>query len=422
MTGNLEDQLLREVLSHEAARHDGHGYDPADVVAGALSRRRRRRAVVGGAALALTVVAGSAVLVAQGLAPPDAGREVVPQGPSSPSVPEGSDVSAPLERVPGGRNASALSIPFCEEQIGGDVRSDVLHVDGTAYDTDCAYARPHHRYLWYHAGRTVMSSADGLQVLVGDRFVTVSRLQSPGVRISMDGRYLAWFEQDALFVHDLVAQEPTGRFTMPDEILSAGIPEVEGMDWGGRTYVQVDGALWVHDLGRSRWAHVRGLPPDWGVGESKELAYLTPEGVAVESEELAADEPGARSVEGRVTQDGVFEPVRTVPLGRAVWSPDRSHTVQLSGEGFTAHAADDLDSPVPLVLPVDPADVAAVAWDAQWETGSTVLVTSAVTVGPKGEVSVDAFVTHRCFAPTGYCSVLTTEIRPPNSALNHPGG
>ena len=68
-----------------------------------------------------------------------------------------------------------------------------------------------------------MSSPDGLEVLVGDRLVTLSRLQSPGVRISMDGRYLAWFEEDALFVHDLVAGRPAGRFTMPDEILSAGV-------------------------------------------------------------------------------------------------------------------------------------------------------------------------------------------------------
>ena len=421
MTGHLEDRLLREVLSHEAARHDGHGYDPADVMAGAQARRRRRRAVVGGAALALTVVVGSAVLVSQGLAPRDAGREIIPQGTPYP-VPEGSDVSAPLERIPGGRNASALSIPFCEVQVGGDLRSDVLHVDGTAYDTDCGYARPHHRYLWYHAGRTVMSSLDGIEALVGDRFVRLSRLQSPGVRISMDGRYLAWFEEDALFVHDLVAQEPTGQFTMPDAILSAGIPEVEGMDWGGRTYVQVNGALWVHDVGRSRWSEVRGLPQDWGAGDWKQLAYLTPEGFAVESEELAADEPGARSVEGRVTPDGAFEPVRTVPLGRAVWSPDRSHAVQLSGDGFTAHPAEALGTQVLLDVPVDPADVPAVAWDAQWESDSTVLVTSAVTVGPKGEVSVDAFVTYRCSAFTGECRALPAEVSPPLSALAHPGG
>ena len=118
----------------------------------------------------------------------------------------------------------------------------------------------------------------------------------------------------------------------------------------------------------------------------------------------------------------MFEPVRTVPLGRAVWSPDRSHAVQLGGEGFTAHPADDLDSPVPLDVPVDPADVPAVAWDAQWESGSTVLVTSAVTVGPKGEVSVDAFVTYRCSAVSGDCRALPTELDPPISALSHPGG
>ena len=209
MTGNREDQLLRDVLAHEAARHDRPGYDPAEVAAGARAGRRRRRALVGGAALALTVVVGSAVFVSQDLTPRDAGRETVPQGPPSYSVPEGNSVSAPLVRVPGGRNASALSIPFCEEQVGGDIRSDVLHVDGTAYDTDCAYARPHHRYLWYHAGRTVMLSPDGLEVLVGDRLVTLSRLMSPGVRISMDGRYLAWFEQGALFVHDLASGRPT---------------------------------------------------------------------------------------------------------------------------------------------------------------------------------------------------------------------
>jgi hypothetical protein len=421
MTGNLEDQLLRDVLAHEATRHDSPGYDPAELAAGARAGRRRRRALVGGAALALTVILGSVVFVSQGVAPRDVGRETVPQGSAYP-VPRGTNVSAPLVRVPGGRNASALSIPFCEEQVGGDVRRDVLHVHGTAYDTDCAYARPHHRYLWYHAGRTVMSSLDGLEVLVGDRFVKVSQLGSSDVRISMDGKYLAWFEEDALFVHDLVAQEPTGRFTMPDEVLSAGITEVEGMDWGGRTYVQADGALWVHDLGRDRWAQVRGLPQDWGAGDWKQLAYLTPEGFAVESEALAVDEPGARSVEGRVTPDGAFEPVRAVPLGRAVWSPDRSHAVQLSGEGFTAHPAEDLGTRVPLDVPVDPADVPAVAWDAQWESGSTVLLTEAVTTGRAGAVSPDAFVTYRCSAVTGDCRALPSEVNPPLSALAHPGG
>ena len=108
-----EDQLLREVLAHEAERHGIPGYDPAEVVAGAHARRRRRRALVGGAALALTVVVGSAVLVAQGFARRRRSRDR-PAGPAVHLGPEGSSVSAPLVRVPGGRNASALSIPFCE--------------------------------------------------------------------------------------------------------------------------------------------------------------------------------------------------------------------------------------------------------------------------------------------------------------------
>ncbi len=118
----------------------------------------------------------------------------------------------------------------------------------------------------------------------------------------------------------------------------------------------------------------------------------------------------------------MFEPLRTVPLGTAVWSLDRSHVVQLAIEGFTAHAADGLDRQVPLDVPVDPAEVRAVAWDAQWESGSTVLVAWAVTHGPDGEVSPDDFVTSRCFALTGSCSVLPREIDVPLSALAHPGG
>ena len=424
MTGNLEDQLLRDVLAHEAARHDGSGYDPAEVVAGALARRRRRRAVVGGAALALTVVVGSAVFVAAGArSAVTPAREIVPQDPPSSSVPEGSSVSAPLVRVPGGRNASALSIPFCEAQIGGDVRSDVLHVDGTAYDTDCAYARPHHRYLWYHAGRTVMSSPDGLEVLVGDRLVMLSRLMSPGVRISMDGRYLAWFEKDALFVHDLVSGRPAGRFTMPDEVLSAGI-------LGGRG----------HGLERP---HLRpgptvpsGCTTSAGTG-GRRSAVSPRTGVLVTGRSsptslLRASRSSPRS--SRRTSRGLArsraESPRTARSSRCGRCPSAgrcgprtgSHAVQLGDEGFTAHPAEDLGTQVLLDVPVDPADVPAVAWDAQWESGSTVLVTWAVTHGPDGFVTVDDFVTSRCSATTGDCQVLPRDIHMPLSALAHPGG
>ena len=417
MTSSTEDRLLRDVLAHEAERHRVPAYDPGEVVAGARARRRRRRALVGGAAMAVTVVVGSAVLVAQGLGPRDAARDIVPQG-TQPAAPQGGAVSAPLERLPDG-HASPLSIPFCE--VRADRSTDVLHVNGTAYVTECAYARPHHRYLWYHAGQTVMESLDGIEVLEGDRLVRLSRLQSPGVRISMDGRYLAWFEEDALFVHDLAAGRPAGRFTVPDEILSAGVPSVEGMDWSGRTYVLVEGALWVHDLDRDRWVAVSGLPAG-GADPWGQFSYLTTDGVAVALESMSAGDPVASSVEGRVTPDGVFEPVRTVPLGKAVWSTDRSQVVQLTREGFTAHPADDLGRRVRLDVPVAPADVPAVAWDAQWESGTTVLVTWAVTHGPAGEVDVDAFVTYRCSATSGDCQTLPKDMDVPNSALAHPGG
>ena len=172
MTSRSEVQLLREVLAHEAERHGIPGYDPVEVVAGAHARRRRRRALVGGAALALTVVVGSAVLVAQDLLPRDAARETVPQG--------------TLHRVPDVESPSAPTIPYCRSR-SADLASDVLHAGGTALVTDCSYARPHHRYLWYHAGRTVMSSPDGLEVLVGHRLVHAVRAPVPG-RADQHGR------------------------------------------------------------------------------------------------------------------------------------------------------------------------------------------------------------------------------------------
>ena len=280
MTSRSEVQLLREVLAHEAERHGIPGYDPVEVVAGgarpapppACPRRRCRPRADGRRGLRGPRGAGPS--------PRDAARETVPQG--------------TLHRVPDVESPSAPTIPYCRSR-SADLASDVLHAGGTALVTDCSYARPHHRYLWYHAGRTVMSSPDGLEVLVGHRLVTLSGLQSPGVRISMDGRYLAWFEQDALFVYDLAAGRPAGAFVMPDAILSAGIPSIEGMDWSGRTYVQVSGALWVHDIGRDRWSEVRGLPSSRGAREWAPISYLTPEGLAVESEDLVADERGKRS-------------------------------------------------------------------------------------------------------------------------------
>jgi hypothetical protein len=127
-----------------------------------------------------------------------------------------------------------------------------------------------------------------------------------------------------------------------------------------------------------------------------------------------------RSVEGRVTHEGAFEATRTVPLGTAVWSPDRSRVVQLTARGFRAHPADDLGSSVALDVPVDPTDVPRIVWDAQWESSASVLVTSAVTAN--GAVSLDAFASHRCSAVTGDCRVLPAGIALPLSAGARTGG
>ncbi len=397
---STEDQLLREVLAHEADRHDVPAFDPDAVVAGARSRRRRGRVLVGASAVALAAVVGALALSVVGPGGDDASRDIVPQG--------------GLRRVPVQVDPSAPTVPWCGWRPS-DHAGDVLHVGGEAFETPCTYWNPGHRYLWFHEGRLVMVSPHGLEVFLGDRFVKLSESAPPFPRISLDGRYLAWFEDDALVIHDFVAGARVASAVVPEELSGPTTgATLEGVDAQRRAYALVEGGVvWVLDGGR--WIRVRGLPREWTSSDPfPGISYITPDGFAVPVPEGA--------VEGRVTRDGTFEPVRTVPLGRAVWSPDRSHVVQLAREGFTAHSALDLEATVPLEVPVDPADVPQAAWDAQWESESTVLLSWAVTEGPNGEVSPDASVVHRCSALTGDCRVLPAGISVPSSLGNHPGG
>ncbi|MDF3046774.1 MAG: hypothetical protein K0R30_3002 [Ornithinibacter sp.] len=405
MTGSTQDHLLREVLARQAETQESPGYDPAAIAVRARTRRRRQRALAGGAAMALILVVGAGTLVAQSLGPRDAAREVVPQG--------------TLHRVPVPEVPSAPSIPYCEPR-SGDRTSDVLHVGGVAFATPCDWS-PHRRYLWYHEGRTVTSSQlTGLEVLVGDRLVQLSDAAPVHPRISLDGRYLAWFEGEALVVFDFAVETRVARAPVPDGMRGASFATLVGVDPDERAYVLLDGGVvWVLKEG-GRWTRVRGLPTEWTDGPSPWISYLTTDGFAVAVRDISAGQPVAASVEGRVTQDGVFEPVRTVPLGLAVWSPDRSRVVQLTGEGFRAHPADNLRSSVVLDVPVDPADVPQVVWDAQWESSASVLVTSAVT--SNGAVGPDGSVIHRCSAVTGDCMALPGGIGLPLSAGAHPGG
>lgn len=400
MTSSTQDRLLREVLAHEADRHDVPAFDPDSVVAGARARRRRRRALAGGSAVAVAAVAGVLAFSAGWLGVDETALDVVPQG--------------GLHRVPGQVDPSAPRVPWCGWRPS-DHGGDVLHVGGAAFATPCTYWNTGHRYLFYHAGRLVMSSpGTGIEVFLGDRFVKLSDSVQSDLRISLDGRYLAWFEDDALVIQDLDAGVRVARAVVPDELSGPTTPAtLEGLDAERRAYTLVEGGVvWVLD--GARWTRVRGLPQQWIRSGNPEFSYVTPDGFAVPVR--------GGSVEGRVTRDGEFEPVRTVPLGRAVWSPDRSHVVQLAREGFTAHSALDLRTTVPLDVPVDPTDVPQVAWDAQWESESTVLLTWAVTEGPNGEVDPATFVIHRCSALTGDCRVLPEGISLPSSAGNHPGG
>ena len=67
----------------------------------------------------------------------------------------------------------------------------------------------------HHAGRLVMSSPDGLEVFLEDHWAKLSEATPSDPRISMDGRYLAWFEGDALAMYDFDAGARVARAVLP---------------------------------------------------------------------------------------------------------------------------------------------------------------------------------------------------------------
>ena len=77
-----------------------------------------------------------------------------------------------------------------------DSPQEILHLDDRDLALDCVYRNfpepGHHTYLWHHAGRTIVTSLNGVHVVTREGADRISEMDHPGIRISDDGRYVAW--------------------------------------------------------------------------------------------------------------------------------------------------------------------------------------------------------------------------------------
>jgi hypothetical protein len=276
-------------------------------------------------------------------------------------------------------------------------------------------------------------------LVVADGRLTELGAGGSGVRISRDGRYVAWFAKvpsglgDAtggpgiLTVYDLIGGQQVTAAGAPSHLSKFWDwwPRVEAIDQRGRVYAPTEHhELLMYNIAGYKWVEVQGLPEGWMPAhwDGSVMSYPTNDGFAVAVRQASDSEPVARSVEGRVTAEGRFLPVREVPIGKAAWSPDGSRFVQLTAEGFWVQPAHDFDAKVVLHLPFrDPPDWQRVWWDAQWESETTVLLSLSMTPeDPDVEVDPDTG-TVRCFVDTGHCERLVG-IDVPLSNVADPGG
>ena len=411
------DQELRSVLQQESERHEAPLPDVDALWASGRARRRRQRVIQIAVGAVVAVVVSSALAVAE--------SQRLSGGDENPAE---RPTPSPTVKLPAG---APPQIPYCSKATTTSPR-EILHVDGHDLAIWCVYRdfpQPrHHTYLWHHAERTIVESLNGVQVVTGEGAVRISTIGHPGIRISGDGRYVAWLTAygnpglgDDLTVYDLDEGHEVVTTPTPADTDSPSWQRVEAIDELGRVYaITGDETIWMYDIAEASWTQVQGMPEDLVVPGWYGLSYPTDDGFAVLVRESSASEPVGRSVEGQVTPDGQFVPVREVPIGVASWSPDRSQFLQLTAEGFWVQPADDFDAKVVLDLPLPEDDPRKVIWDAQWESASTVLLT-VMAQEEGGSADPDTTTVVRCFTESGDCERLTG-IVVPLSYQAHPGG
>ena len=400
-------EQVRLALQRAAERQWTPPLDLQAVVDGARRRHRSARTLWSAVVLLLTGI-GLAVAVARGTGTSYGGSAV-----------SGLRSATGLEPA-----LTATSVPYCTTGLAGD-GTELLHVGGRVVPASCLFRAPPHHHshtlLWHTARTTVMSTPD--EVLWVDRQGSLMRLAPVGadvVRISDDGRYVAWRGLTSrrgppcgdLEVYDGFSGGHVATSAVPVDGMPCTDAFVAGVDDRGRVYLDRrngTGGVTLYSVTTRTWAPVRGLPPGaWGV------SYVTNAGVAVFTDgprERGGLRAG-RSIEGIVTDKGLFLNPREAPIGRAVWSGDHSHLVQLSPEGLVVQARRDLANPVLLALPSP--DIRSIdGWDAQWESPDSVLVQLWTPLGDH---------VFRCSAMTGVCSDASALGTVALSSSATPGG
>jgi hypothetical protein len=364
-----------------------------------LLRRRRAtaRALVAAVLVVAVVVAAGSWLLGFGIGGVDRTPPVAPDTPLDPTT----------------EQLTTVSYCVAPSYLPSE---DTLHVDGQVVHTPCKWRWDHRVHVWYHAGRTIIESeADSSVYLVsGGDLVRLG--VGTAARISDDGRYVLWLSKGVM-VYDLQDARLIRETPRPTD-LAGDFSGAAGIDRLGRAYFgPIAGRFWMYDITGDRWAELQDILGSPGGS----LSYLIPDGFAVP----AGD---GTSVEGQVTTEGRFVPVRPTPLAWASWSQDRSRLVTstvlpvgvsgsldpspLPASGTIevwAQPADDFDARTALRVPLDGTDpwrVSAV----HWESNSWVLLT--FVQGSADAADPDTATNFRCSVDSGTCSRLDGILLP----------
>jgi hypothetical protein len=373
------DQQLSVALAERADRLDAPMPDIGAVLAGGGRRQRRRvqRLVAAIAAVAVVVTAAAGLTWRGSRASGD---------PDQPA-PEIARASDPV---------------WC---VTDPDRGEMIVGVGEPVKTPCRFGgEDWHVHLWHHAGTTLLTYR-GLH-RVDDGHLTYLAAGSEFVRMSHDGRYATWTPGcTTLEVYEVA----TGTRLAMTRTGATGCLHVEGIDDRGRVYMTVDHDEAVRDLDvrmydvwASRWTRVVGLPE--GAGRFGFLNYVTADGIAVPAEQYVVANSfsvGLSSIEGRVDSGGRFFGVQRVPVGRGLWSPDRTLVVEHRPEGVVVRPAAKLDASVLLDLLEDQFNGNHYVFpdlNLQWESPTSVLVTH---LYPDATQPV-----YRCDANSGACDLV----------------
>jgi RNA polymerase sigma-70 factor (sigma-E family) len=387
---NLEREL-RAMLAQEAERHDAPPPDLDALATGAGSHRRRRRQAVGAWAATLAVL----VTVAAGLV-------------LGPRLGETRGAGNPPARPP--TPVSSTGVAWCFPDPSDPAAQLVVGV-GPAVKTVCSYtpregdpAGPwdvHRvRYLWHQGGATILTTAvDGVWRVADGRLSRLGWASSSSlvVKLSHDGRFVAWLNDCLLYVYEVPTAVEVTRAALPAP-LGADCSGLGGIDDLGRVYVTVwspgskDPEVLMYDTRTGESTQVVGIPAGTGDVPSDSdiglVRYVTADGFAAFRDDYV-------SVEGTVDATGHFVRRREVPVGRGLWSPDRSLFVEQRPEGVVVHPATDLDAGVVLDVPSErlgPAGLTIV----QWVSPGSVLLSRLPSAPPA----------YRCDARSGACEPL----------------